>query len=470
MGSPSPSKTHSRASRAEKQASADAYRLRLLAGEGHYEAYTALGLTRDTARHARALLIEQGTHPTPEQIAEYRAAHPMPDIAASAPVPETPRPRSDSYDEQKGTWEGCRTTDRIPQSLDDLLALFQVDTRVWQVSTWECGGHELGSLPRPVGSTQDGWSNPSTQPQVTPLYRIKAKFARKVREIAVRAELDAMIAEAKSHAPSYAPFTRHAPAGGHYAILSVYDLHIGKLAYGQETGHGNYDSDIAEQMFNDAIDDLLLKTQVFGLERICFPVGNDLLNTEAGSLATTGLTAQNVDGRPKKTFRQTWKMLVAGIDRMRAVAPVDVVVIPGNHAEFSEFAVGEVLDAWYHNCADVSVDNSPTLRKYYPFGKCLLCFTHGDRESHARLPGIVAAEQPNLWAAATAGREINIGHFHKVALNEYPGIRLRTLPSLCAPDQWHAATGWVGSRRSAEAYVWNKETGLVGSAVYNAPV
>ena len=350
---------------------------------------------------------------------------------------------------------------------EQLIARFKIDTQVWKASEVNVTEWQVAGFKRPVGSTEDGWAVADGDMVVRTLYRVNVRMRLCQKALDARIEIEAMLADLRAASRVYAPPVRSPLSGSHYAVVSCYDLHMGKLAYGKETSHGNYDSDIAQAMFDAAIDDLLAKVQGFGLERICFPVGNDLLNTEAGSLATTGLTAQNVDGRPKKTFRQTWKMLVAGIDRMREVAPVDVIVVPGNHAEFSEFAIGEVLDAWYDKCPDVSVDNGPALRKYYQFGKCMICFTHGNRESHARLPGIVAAERPDLWAASTAGREINIGHFHKVALNEYPGIRLRTLPSLCAPDQWHAATGWVGSRRSAEAYIWDKDAGLVGSAIHN---
>lgn len=48
-------------------------------------------------------------------------------------------------------------------------------------------------------------------------------------------------------------------------------------------------------------------------------------------------------------------------------------------------------------------------------------------------------------------------------------MTVRILPSLCASKDWHTSRGYIGNIRSAEAYVWGAEEGLVGTAVYNVP-
>lgn len=66
-------------------------------------------------------------------------------------------------------------------------------------------------------------------------------------------------------------------------------------------------------------------------------------------------------------------------------------------------------------------------------------------------------------------REVHLGHWHQTKVRELNGTRVRILPSLCAPDAWHAENGHVGAVRSAEAFIWDAAEGLVGTAIYTVP-
>jgi hypothetical protein len=78
----------------------------------------------------------------------------------------------------------------------------------------------------------------------------------------------------------------------------------------------------------------------------------------------------------------------------------------------------------------------------------------------------MAHEQPQMWAR-TLHREAQTGHNHKTKLDEYHGIRVRILPALCPADDWHAENGYVGNLRNAEAYLWNKNEGMIALFTYN---
>ena len=45
-----------------------------------------------------------------------------------------------------------------------------------------------------------------------------------------------------------------------YLELTIPDLHLGKLAWGHETGHGDYDVRIAERTFETAVAALIERT------------------------------------------------------------------------------------------------------------------------------------------------------------------------------------------------------------------
>ena len=66
----------------------------------------------------------------------------------------------------------------------------------------------------------------------------------------------------------------------------------------------------------------------------------------------------------------------------------------------------------------------------------------------------------------TLFRECHTGHTHMTKLDEQHGVRVRVLPALCPADAWHSENGYIGNKRSAEAYVWDKNEGLI-SVVYH---
>jgi hypothetical protein len=253
------------------------------------------------------------------------------------------------------------------------------------------------------------------------------------------------------------------------AEISAPDLHIGKLAWAPETNWGHYDVRLAEEAFTDAIDALVMRvqSQPEAVERVLFPIGNDLVQTDNLMGTTTSGTYVDSDSRYIKSFRRACALMQWAIDRLTQVAPVHALIVPGNHDRLTAFHVGDVLHAYYRQVAEVTIDNRPTLRKYVRYGTCLLGFTHGSEEKEADLPLIMANEAADEWPL-TNHREWHIGHFHKMrerrftAGDSFGGVRVRVLPALCAPDAWHAMRGYVGELRAAEAYLWSERDGYVG--------
>jgi hypothetical protein len=348
------------------------------------------------------------------------------------------------------------------RSLEDLLRVCRVNQDEWQVDRWTCNKWEMG------------YKDASKEAKSIPLFQVKAWFKRKKEEYDARLALVLAVDAVKAHAPYYPPLSRVRSGGdGLLFELSLPDVHVGKLAWGAECGE-DYDLKIACNVFMDAFTALAEDARCRDIERIVFPIGNDLLNCDSPSGNTTAGTPQSNDGRYQKVYQTTLALLVGAIDRLREIAPVDVLTVPGNHDTLSVWTLGETIKAWYRSADDVAVDNSPMLRKYYRYGRSLLLFTHGDREKITSLPLIMAQERRQDWAE-TIWREAHIGHRHKsasvvMAAEELAGIRIRTLPSLCATDAWHHQQGYVSNVRSAESYFWSRERGLAGTGVYNVPV
>lgn len=372
---------------------------------------------------------------------------------ASAPLPT-----QESF-KQESTNDGGSCFTSVSSditNLEELLNYAKVDRAVWEVERWIANKWEMAA------------KMPDGKLVSKPLFQVKAWLRQRKQVVLAREALEGVLAKLKEAGPTFAR-RRGTPDSGNLLELSIFDLHFGKLCWGDETGQ-NYDSKIAETTFIRATEQLLDRTKGTNFARILFPVGNDFFNVDNAAATTTAGTPQSEDGRWQKSFVAGRAAMVRAIEMLRQVAPVSVVMVSGNHDYERVFYLGDVLQAWFHKTPDVTIDNAPTQRKYFRFQKCLIGLTHGNNEKHTNLPLIMATEKPHDWAE-TKFREFHLGHWHqKKELHFQPvfeqnGIRVRIIPSLCPPDAWHKSKGYEGLR-AAEAYIWNGEQGCVGQFSY----
>ena len=236
------------------------------------------------------------------------------------------------------------------------------------------------------------------------------------------------------------------------AEISLPDFHFGKV-----TGET-----LQEQihLYVNSIQELVGKLAPYNVSKFVLPIGNDLMNSEGLRRTTTKGTPQEDNATWQETFRGATRAVITSIRMLLNVAPVDVIVVSGNHDYERMFYLGDVIDAYFHSTDLVTVDNGFDSRKYYKHGEVLLGFTHGDNEKMQDLPLIMATERPMDFATSKY-REWHLGHLHKMMQDEYRGISVKFLPSLCASDAWHRIKGYHSDRK-AQCYVWNGETGLEG--------
>lgn len=247
----------------------------------------------------------------------------------------------------------------------------------------------------------------------------------------------------------------HPEAGSFVLEVSLPDLHFGK---------GNIE-ELQNEYFT-ALYNILDKCAAIPLSKIILPVGNDGLNSEGMRKTTTKGTPQFDSVEWFDSFRIYSNTLIESINLLSEVAPVDVVVIQGNHDYERMFYVGEVLSAYYSKNENVTVDNSTSSRKHVSFGNVHIMYTHGDNEKHSELPIIMATENPVEFALAKH-REVHCGHFHKeMVIDEIRGIKIRFLPSICTTDEWHKKMGY-DAYRCAQGLLWHSQRGLEAILQYN---
>lgn len=352
-----------------------------------------------------------------------------------------------------------RVTPERVKSLADLIRVCEIDTAEWDVERYVCNKWETSAKVGP----QD-----TAEVKVTELYQVKAWLKRKVALLAARAEVEALLAEARQGLPTIKAVAPKAPKSGFMLELNIADLHNGKLAWSGETGHDPYDTKIAEALHDAAVEALLQRTSAYRFDEIVLAVGNDLLHVDSRSNQTTAGTPQDTDSRYYKVFLSTRRMTQRAIERCRKLARVRVVMVPGNHDRDSVWHLGDSLACVYDGCKDVVINNAPTQRKYVEFGKVMLMLTHGDKGKRADYPLLMATEQAAMFGR-TQFREAHTGHLHQTQVQEWHGVRVRILPSLAGVDAWHAENTYTGNIRAAEAFIWSASEGLVGTAYYTVP-
>jgi hypothetical protein len=301
--------------------------------------------------------------------------------------------------------------------------------------------------------------------------KFEQEASSEVRQQQVKEELEALKEQGQANAAKPPQFIRTKELkleSGNLLEVNIPDAHFGKLAWGVETGGRPYDVQIAVEMYKRAARTVVSRAITSGIkfDRILYVVGNDILNANDSENKTAHGTVVTTDGRYHKTFRKLRETVVELIEEFRQIAPVDVYVVYGNHDTLSAWHLGDSLDCYFHAYGDVKVQNQPTYRKYFEFGKVMLMLTHGDKAQRDDYPLLMAHEQPQMWAR-TMHREAQTGHNHKTKLDEFHGIRVRILPALCPADDWHAENGYVGNLRNAEAYLWNQNEGMIAMFTYN---
>lgn len=354
---------------------------------------------------------------------------------------------------------GDKWTIHMPKTrictLEQLLEHCKVDLTQWSVERFVCNKWEVG-----VG---DGLGNVI----VEPLFQVKANLVRAkgMTVAAVKEEIASLQAMAKSTIKAPAIKFSKTIKNGNCLELSLYDAHFGRLSWGEETLWENYDLNIASIEYDRAMDALLSRASL-DVEEIVYVVGNDLIHFDNLTNTTTRGTPQDVDGRFHKVFKRTREVVQRQIEKIRQIAPVKLYIVPGNHDTLSTWHLGDSLECYYHNTKNIEVFNDPSPRKYYTWGDNLIMYCHGDNGKDKDYPLLMATERPALWAAAKH-REVHCGHYHQDKVKEIMGCKVRKIPALCPPDNWHSKSGYVGNIRAAQGFVWNKKEGLIGTAEYS---
>lgn len=364
-------------------------------------------------------------------------------------------------------------TSRRMLTVDDIISEFKIDMNKWElVPPLIVSTHEGYRKDREVqwdvedGVVTSGHVRDSGKMMVVPLVGITARFKLRVEEIKATRTFESLIDNAKKFAPKYPNISYPKIKDGLLYEIALPDMQLGRMVMGTATNGSDLTPQIIIEKADKAIDDLIGMVRGFPIAKILFPIGNDFFDCDNILMTTVHGTFQQDDPRWQMVFDMGKDFIIRTTDKLSQLAPVDLVVIPGNHDETKMYFLGSVLDAWYHNNPNVTVDNSPKLRKYYQFEKNLIGLTHGYYEKYPDLSGLMTSEARELWAV-TENWEWHVGDRHHKADMIFkteelkPGVVVRLLRSLASPSVWEYNKGFVGSLKAAEGFLWHPVRGVI---------
>lgn len=346
----------------------------------------------------------------------------------------------------------ARSTSRRIKTVEDLLRHIEADMTKYAVAAseatkWECGDGNGGTLElHRVFVRLKPKAGPTTQEVVEEMIKAASRRIRLPPRTATRR-----------------------PTKGQWQVLVVSDTHFGAYAWSRTTGGEDYDLGIAEARVADAASRLLAVGDEYKPARRTIAFLGDMFHFDTPSGTTTSGTPLERDGRLQKVVNVACDVLLGVVERSAETAPTDVVVVNGNHDEVLTWALQRILVERFLRRKDVQIDRDYTGRKYLQHGQNLIGFAHGHK-AKAKLPQIMALERPQEWSQSVY-REWHTGHLHhQAAVNNKPldtlaGVVVRTAPTVCPPDDWHATNGFIGARQCMETFLYRPEGGLTAMHV-----
>ena len=254
------------------------------------------------------------------------------------------------------------------------------------------------------------------------------------------------------------------------AVIGMSDFHHGKYSDPLENGEA-YSKAIARDRLFRATEEAMASLSSFGRpDKFYIPVGSDFLHVDNDINTTTRGTPQDSDGTPAEMLASGCELMEDWINTVRQVAPVELVLMSGNHDRLTGLAILLYLDALYRDADDVHVNRARTPRVYHKYGANLIGFAHGDGVSKTKdLAGHMAREASSYWGSCSS-KTVYTGHLHfeKTETDVEFGVTRRQLPSLSGPDRWHARSGYVGAPKALPIYL-HKKSGGIFAVVYGRP-
>ncbi len=341
------------------------------------------------------------------------------------------------------TVDASVTVDKAVE-LDDVIKICKIDTKKWATKGF------------------------SVEERASGAFNWKASFERN-KQGEFESLIQSFINKAEAHSPKQFSFKKPNVDAKYLYVIQSVDLHLGKLAWSNETNWESYDIKIAKRIYTEAIDNLMAKAPINKIETVLIVCGSDYYHCDSPKNETSAGTRLDADSRWAKMYDEGCALMADTIEKLASRFKVEVMVVLGNHASVSEYCLGAYVKAYFRNHPNVNVNNKPSDRKYFGYGNTLIGFVHGDgvKNGGRDLPMVMFRENQETISNYKF-YQILMGDKHTERVDEIKGVVVRTSPALCPPDFWHSKNSFVGNNRNMQALLYNKEFGIE-NVIYSKP-
>ena len=338
------------------------------------------------------------------------------------------------------------TTNPANMSPTELAVMFDVDLEIWKFESF---------VAKSWNTTMKG--DDEDQPVImTRNYSVAAKWKRKATfDVVTEDDIISLYQKLMTSPPvvDVYDYVKNNPSfdgSNNTLVLGIVDAHIGKLAHNSESDD-RYNIKKGISMYEAIAQQLIQRSLAVGFKKIVIPVGNDFFQFDKDSETTKG-TRVDSDSRGPKLFDEGTELLARVIEYASQFAPVEVILVRGNHDFNMSFYAYRFLYAWFRKNKNVKVHRSIKARTYMRFGLTLVGFTHGEKEQK-RLFKIMHQEARKLWGL-TLYAEWVTGHGHHEEVEEEPGIKRRMLPAMSLQDAFEREMAY-NSLSASQALIYN---------------
>ncbi|MDX1035467.1 oxidoreductase [Sinorhizobium medicae] len=278
---------------------------------------------------------------------------------------------------------------------------------------------------------------------------------------AMRAVLDGF----KDDLPRASPIA--APAHTIDDLLNQYtitDHHLGALAWNEETGAGDYDLRIGEQLIIDWFAAAIAQSPP--AKRAVFAQLGDFLHYDSfKSITPEHGHLLDSDSRYPKMVRAAIR-IVRTVIRMllEKHEQVDVIMCDANHDPAGEVWLREMLAAFYEDEPRVAVDTNPSTYSVVEHGDVSLFYHHGHRRGVKNVDSILVGKFRKVYGR-TRLSYAHTGHKHSDELKTTDLMKVEQHETLAAPDAY--GSNWL-SGRSAKVITYHKDFGEDGRVILSA--
>lgn len=269
----------------------------------------------------------------------------------------------------------------------------------------------------------------------------------------------AAIDELKKHIPRSGAVSQLPKSNGD--LLNVYtitDLHLGMLAWAEETG-GDWDMSIAESLLLKWFESAIASSPP--AQQCVFAQLGDMCHFD--SLEAVTPTSRNLlDSDTRYTFlvRSVIRIMSQITDMLtHKYGKVYIVHAEGNHDLASSVWMRELFAAKYEGSEQVTIETRPDPYYCYEFGDVSLFWHHGHKKRMDSLDTVFVAKFRDVFGR-TKHSYAHTGHLHHKVVKETNLMIIEQHRTLAAPDAHASRGGWM-SGRSADVITYHRKHGEV---------